>query len=68
DTEDDINSLRIAVNEGKVLKVKVSRNWKVSVGDGILLEGVDGHALKQGNRLIVLMLKQGKLNYAVTAP
>ncbi|MEM2923500.1 MAG: hypothetical protein QW560_03695, partial [Candidatus Nitrosocaldus sp.] len=68
DTEDDINSLRIAVNEGKVLKVKVSRNWKVSVGDGILLEGVDGHALKQGNRLIVLMLKQGKLNYAVTTP
>ncbi|MEM4611333.1 MAG: hypothetical protein QXS95_01125, partial [Candidatus Nitrosocaldus sp.] len=68
DTEDDINSLRIAVNEGKVLKVKTSRNWKVSVGDGILLEGVDGHALKQGNRLIILMLKQGKLNYAVTAP
>ncbi len=68
DTADDINSLRIAVSEGKVLKVKVSRNWKVSVGDDILLEGVDGHVLKQGKRLIIFMLKQGHLNYTVTAP
>ncbi|MEM2919924.1 MAG: hypothetical protein QXW14_00680 [Candidatus Nitrosocaldus sp.] len=69
DGENDIDSLRMVINEGKVLKVKVSRNWKVTVqDDGILLEGIDGHALKQGKRLMILMLKQGQLNYIVTTP
>lgn len=71
DSDTDIDSLRIVINEGKVIKVKVSRNWKVTVQDdgmGLLLEGVDGHVLKQGKRLTILILKQGQLNYIVTIP
>lgn len=69
DGDNDIDSLRIVINEGKVLKVKVSKKWKVTVqGDGILLEGVDAHTLDQGKRLMILVLKQGQLNYIVTAP
>lgn len=61
DTGYDINSripVSEVVSEDKVLKVKISRNWKVSVGDDIImLEGVDGHVLKPGKRLMIL--KQG---------
>ncbi len=69
--ENDIDSLRIVISEGKVIKVKVSRNWSLTVQDdgrGLLLEGVDGHALKQGKRLTMLILKQGELNYIAAVP
>ncbi|MCS6767307.1 MAG: hypothetical protein NZ517_01020 [Candidatus Nitrosocaldus sp.] len=68
DGDDPIDALRITVSEGKPIKVKVSRNWSVTVqDDGIMLEGVDGHVLEQGERLMIIILKQGQFTYTVSA-